>query len=366
MRNNVGVVDIFCGAGGLTHGLQQAGLAVIAGVDSDQTCKYAYEHNNGSQFIYADVRDVPPERVQDLFHPQGIRIIAGCAPCQPFSSHTQKYRSGNMEIRWSLLSAFKNVVVHVQPDIVTMENVPRLSKQPVFVDFDAALRAQGYCVWWDHVNCAEYGVPQTRTRLVLLGSRLGRISMLPPTHESYEYVKASDVIAGLPPIHAGEVHRVDPLHRSAGLSELNLRRIRQSVPGGSWRTWDEEIILPCHKKPSGRSYPSVYGRMRWDEPAPTITTQFYNIGTGRFGHPEQDRALSLREAALLQTFPRDYEFYSRDTPLPLSVAARHIGNAVPTRLGYIIGMSIVEHLRKVNMSSTVEGRPAATSVQAEL
>lgn len=356
MQNNVEVVDIFCGAGGLTHGLQQAGLAVIAGVDSDQTCKYAYEHNNGSQFIYADIRDLPPERVQDLFHPQGIRIIAGCAPCQPFSSHTQKYRSGNMEVGWSLLSAFKNVVLHVQPDIVTMENVPRLSREPVFVDFEAALRSQGYYVWWDYVNCAAYGVPQTRTRLVLLGSKLGEISVLSPTNRAGEYVKVSDVIADLPPIHAGEVHETDSLHRSASLSELNLRRIRQSSPGGSWRTWDEEIVLLCHKRATGKSYPSVYGRMKWEEPAPTITTQFHNVGTGRFGHPEQDRALSLREGALLQTFPRDYEFYSCETPLPLSVTARHIGNAVPVRLGYTIGRSIVEHLDKVMVQGTADVR----------
>jgi len=354
MQSKVEVVDIFCGVGGLTYGLHQAGLEVIAGIDSDQTCKYAYEHNNEGKFIHADIRELRPENIQDLFYDKGIRIIAGCAPCQPFSTHTQKYKSSSMDIRWSLLGVFKNIVLHVQPDIVTMENVPRLSKQSVFVEFEAALHAQGYSIWWGYVNCAEYGVPQTRTRLVLLASKLGEISILPPTHQSNEYVKVSDVIAGLTPIHPGEVHQTDSLHRSAGLSELNLRRIRQSVPGGSWKTWDEEIILPCHKKASGRSYPSVYGRMRWDEPAPTITTQFYNIGTGRFGHPEQDRALSLREGALLQTFPRDYEFYSPETPLPLSVTARHIGNAVPARLGYIIGKSIVEHFNEINMPATID------------
>lgn len=347
MQNNVEVVDIFCGVGGLTYGLHQAGLEVIAGIDSDQTCKYAYEHNNDSKFIHADIRELRPENVQGLFYGKGIKIIAGCAPCQPFSSHTQKYRPNNIDVRWGLLSVFKDIVLHMQPDIVTMENVPRLSKERVFVQFKAALHAQGYRIWWDCINCAGYGVPQSRTRLVLLASKLGEISILPPTHQSSEYAKVSDVISDLPPINAGEVHEADPLHRAAGLSELNLKRVRQSVPGGSWKTWDEEIISPCHKRVSGRSYPSVYGRMRWSEPSPTITTQFYNLGTGRFGHPEQDRALSLREGALLQTFPRNYKFYGPETPLPLSVIARHIGNAVPVRLGYIIGKSIVKHFNRI-------------------
>ena len=150
----------------------------------------------------------------------------------------------------------------------------------------------------------------------------------------------------MPQIAAGQIDENDPLHRSSALNEKNLRRIQASVPGGTWRDWDEELRCECHKKTSGRTYGSVYGRMSWDAIGPTITTQFYNYGTGRFGHPEQDRALSLREGALLQTFPVDYDFINPDVRFVLSDVARHIGNAVPVRLGEVIGESIINHLEE--------------------
>lgn len=345
--NEVQVVDVFCGVGGLTHGFKQAGLKIIAGIDSDQTCKYAYENNNKTKFIHIDIRELRPTIVLGLFSSESIKILAGCAPCQPFSSHTLKYKLDNKDARWNLLNYFKGIILQVLPDIVTIENVPRLSKESVFSEFVATLDKQGYKVWWDNIRCAQYGVPQSRTRLVLLASKLGIITLIPPTHERNQYIKVQDVIADLPPIKAGEVDKNDPLHRAAGLTELNLKRIRQSVPGGSWRDWDKELRLQCHNRESGHSYVSIYGRMSWSKLAPTITTQFYSIGTGRFGHPKQDRALSLREGALLQTFPQDYQFYDPKKPLPLTVTATHIGNAVPVRLGYIIGKSIIEHLHGV-------------------
>jgi DNA (cytosine-5)-methyltransferase 1 len=355
-KNRVGVIDIFCGVGGLTHGLQQAGLKVIAGIDSDLTCKYAYERNNGAKFVYADIRELKPKNILDLFDGNNVRILAGCAPCQPFSTHTQKYKPDNKDYRWHLLNYFKDIVLLISPDIVTIENVPRLSKESIFLEFVAALDEHGYKVLWNNVRCAQYGVPQSRSRLVLLASKLGGITLIPPTHERNQYVSVRDVIADLPPLKAGEVDKNDPLHRAAGLTELNLKRIRQSAPGGSWRDWDKELRLKCHKRKTGRSYGSIYGRMRWSQLASTITTQFYNIGTGRFGHPEQDRGLSLREGALLQTFPQYYQFYDPEKPLPLGVVARHIGNAVPVRLGYIIGKSIVEHLSGVYDSNNTSVR----------
>lgn len=345
--NKIEVVDIFCGVGGLTHGFQQAKLKVLAGIDSDQTCRYAYEKNNRTNFFHIDIRELKYATVLGFFSSESIKILAGCAPCQPFSRHTLKYKFDKKDSRWNLLNYFKDIVSQVIPDIVTIENVPKLSKESIFSKFVSDLDKQGYNIWWDNIRCAQYGIPQLRTRLVLLASKFGVISLIKPTHECNQYIKVQDVIADLPPIKAGEVDNNDSLHKAAGLTELNLKRIRQSVPGGSWKDWDKELRLQCHNKKSGRSYVSIYGRMSWGEPAPTITTQFYNIGTGRFGHPEQDRALSLREAALLQTFPKDYQFYDPKKPLPLSVTARHIGNAVPVRLGYIIGKSIVEHLNGV-------------------
>ena len=143
------------------------------------------------------------------------------------------------------------------------------------------------------------------------------------------------------------MNKKDPLHKSAGLTEINLKRIKQSKPGGTWRDWDKTLLPECYKKPSGKSFGSVYGRMEWDKPSPTITTQFYSFGTGRYGHPEQDRAISLREGALLQTFPRNYKFFKDIDNISISTISRHIGNAVPVDLGKIIGMSINEHLKNI-------------------
>jgi len=344
-NNEIQVVDIFCGVGGLTHGLQQAGLKATAGIDSDHTCRYAYEVNNKATFIHSDIENTKPEDVLQLFTGEAIKVLAACAPCQPFSTHTLKYKFDSKDSRWNLLDYFRRIVLHVLPEIVTIENVRRLSKEPIFSKFLSTLSKQGYNISWKDIYCPQYGIPQSRTRLVLLASRLHTITMIPPSHEPRQYIRVQDVIADLPPIKAGETDNNDPLHRSAGLRELNLKRIRQSIPGGTWRDWDKDLRLQCHSKKTGYSYVSIYGRMSWTQLAPTITTQFYNIGTGRFGHPEQDRALSLREAALLQTFPPDYQFYDPQNPLPLTITAKHIGNAVPVRLGYIIGKSIVDHLQ---------------------
>ena len=155
-----------------------------------------------------------------------------------------------------------------------------------------------------------------------------------------------DRISDLPPLKSGEVSDNDPMHRSVKLNKTNLERIEQSIPGGTWRDWDERLVLACHKKSSGRSYPSVYGRMEWDKPAPTITTKFYGYGNGRFGHPEQNRAISYREGALLQTFPHDYQFMNSEFPLSYKSVGIQIGNAVPVKLGEAIGKTINEHVNE--------------------
>lgn len=158
------------------------------------------------------------------------------------------------------------------------------------------------------VYAPDYGVPQTRKRLLLLASKFGDISLIEPEFNSDTHPTLRDTIGKLPEIKAGETYEHDPLHRCRNLSDLNLKRIRQSKPGGTWRDWDDDLLLEAYKKDSGKTFGSVYGRLEWDKPANTITTQFPGIGNGRFGHPEQDRALSLREGALLQTFPLNYEF----------------------------------------------------------
>lgn len=342
---NVAAVDLFCGIGGLTHGLIKAGIPVVAGIDIDKTCKYAYEANNDSDFIHADITNLTGREVSDLYPEGCIKILVGCAPCQPFSTHTQKNEKRVEDEKWKLLYSFSKLIQEVQPDIVSAENVPAIARSKVFIDFIAELEDLGYDIFWDKVYCPDYGVPQSRKRLVLLASKFGPINIIPATHSHDEYETVRDRIGKIEAMAAGELSAGDPLHRTSRLGAINLRRIKQSKPGGTWKDWDEDLVSPCHRKESGKSYSGVYARMSWDSLAPTMTTQFYSYGTGRFGHPKQDRALSLREGALLQTFPEDYDFIDPELPFSIKRIGMHIGNAVPVRLGYIIGKSISEHIR---------------------
>lgn len=340
------VIDLFCGVGGLTHGLINAGLNVIAGFDIDPTCRYTYEHNNNSVYCLENIRNVHGQDLENLYTPDATRILVGCAPCQPFSQMRFKLGEANAnDEKYNLLLEFGRLIQELRPAVISMENVPQIRETGIYNNFINILNHIGYYYNDSVLYCPDYGIAQSRRRFVLVGSLLGPINVIPPTHNRAN-VHVRNFIEGLPPIMAGEVDEHDPLHRASVLSEKNLRRIRASNPGGTWRDWPEELRCDCHKKNSGRTYSSVYGRMTWDQIGPTITTQFYNYGTGRFGHPVQDRALSLREGALLQTFPMDYDFIDPDRPFVFRDIARHIGNAVPVRLGEVIGMSIVNHLHQ--------------------
>ncbi|MDE0369474.1 MAG: DNA cytosine methyltransferase [bacterium] len=338
-------VDLFCGAGGLSYGMKRAGMNIVAGIDVDPACRHPFEINVEAPFHERDLTEVSASFVASLFPETGSRVLAGCAPCQPFSTYTQGQDTEKEQ--WSLLDKFGELTAELQPDIVTMENVPRLTARPVFETFLSALRESGYRYTHRIVRCASYGVPQTRSRLVLLASRLGDINLVAPTHSDGSVATVRDTIGHLESIPAGGTGGSDPLHKASGLSEKNLKRIRAAKAGGTWRDWEESLRAPCHNRPSGRSYPGVYGRMEWDRPGPTITTQFHGFGNGRFGHPDQDRAISLREGALLQTFPASYSFVPDDGTVHIAPVARLIGNAVPVKLGEAIGRSIVDHLEEM-------------------
>lgn len=335
-------VDLFCGAGGLTAGLIQSGITVKAGYDIESACGYPYEVNNqGASFFERDINDVTGEEIARNYSNGSIRLLAGCAPCQPFSTYNQG-RNTIRDKKWPLLYAFARIIRETMPEMVTMENVPDVTKHKVYQDFIDNLILQGYNLWAGTVLCADYGLPQMRRRHVLLASRISHVQLLAPTHtENHQTVR--DAIGHLPPIRAGEIYTHDSLHRSAKLSDLNLERIRASKPGGTWADWPDGLKVKCHTKKSGKTYKWVYSRMEWDKPAPTITTQCYGFGNGRFGHPEQDRAISLREAAIFQGFPESYVF-SPDDRLFRNTVARMIGNAVPVGLGVVIGKSLQQSL----------------------
>lgn len=342
-------IDLFCGVGGLTCGLIQAGINVVAGFDLDPTCQYAYEHNNHVPYHIRNVREVLGGELNNLYNDNTTRVLVGCAPCQPFSQMRFKMGQANInDEKYNLLLEFGRLIEETHPDVISMENVPQIRETDVYREFIALLKRNHYHYNAQVVYCPNYGIPQTRRRFVLVGSQLGQIELIAPTHNP-QNVHVRDFIADLPALEAGAVNPDDPLHRSSALSQINLQRIRASVPGGTWHDWPEELRCACHKKDSGTTYASVYGRMTWEQIGPTITTQFYNYGTGRFGHPQQDRALSLREGAILQTFPRDYDFVDPERGFVMRDISRHIGNAVPVRLGQVIGLSIIGHLQEHNI-----------------
>jgi len=340
-----GVVDLFCGIGGMSHGFLQAGFKLSAGIDFDITCKKSYEVNNNADFIHSDLSKPDFNLINDLYQNNKFKILIGCAPCQPFSSYSYK---SNDKDKWSLLRSFGSIIQKVKPDVISMENVPGLlkfKKDSVYEDFLEVLEREGFSVSENVVYCPDYGIPQKRTRLVLLASKLGEIKLKQPTHSKKNYLTLHDAIGHMPPLKAGEKHTDDDLHVARSLTQINLKRIRLTPQGGGWKDWPEELRLDCHKKPSGNSYGSIYGRMSWDEPAPTMTTHCVGYGNGRFGHPEQDRAISLREAALIQTFPQTYNFLYEGRFSSKQVAT-HIGNAVPVELGKVIAESIMSHIAR--------------------
>lgn len=342
----VTAVDLFCGAGGLTHGLIKSKIKVIAGFDLEPSCKFAYEANNyGAKFFCRDVSKLAASEL-DAMYPKGtIKLLAGCAPCQPFSTYSQG-KDSSKDARWPLLYSFAKLIRGVQPQLVTMENVPDVTKHQVYHDFVAELKEQGYHVWAERVYCPDYGLPQERKRHVLLASKLGPIALIKPTRKNQKYKTVEDTIGlgKVSPLKAGEQDAKDPLHRAATLSDLNMKRIKASKPGGTWKDWPKDLVANCHRKASGRSYSGVYARMQWDKPSPTMTTQCFGFGNGRFGHPEQDRAISLREAAMLQTFPKNYKFLPDGQTYHFKSIGKMIGNAVPVELGKVIGISFEEHL----------------------
>ncbi len=337
------VVDLFCGAGGLSHGFYREGYRIAAGIDVDEACRYPFEVNNESPFVRRSVVGLTADELEEEFTPGEPTILIGCAPCQPFS----KYSQGREDSRWQLLHHFARLIQECRPDIVSMENVPSLRhfrERTVFDDFVGSLHESGYTVAWSVVFCPDFGIPQSRSRLVLIASRHGPPNLPEKTHGETDYVTVRESIGALPVLEAGDGNTQDPLHRCSHLSPLNLERIRASKPNGTWRDWPEELVTVCHRRDTGRGYSSVYGRMAWDEPAPTMTTQFFGFGNGRFGHPEQDRAISIREGAMLQTFPRDYEFLPPGEPIQMKRLGRIIGNAVPVLLGRAIARAIGDHI----------------------
>jgi DNA (cytosine-5)-methyltransferase 1 len=339
-RPVIEAIDLFCGVGGLSCGLANQGVKVKVGIDLDPACEYPYTANHpDAKFVLSDVTAITGKQLMSLWSPNSIRLLAGCAPCQPFSTYANTATVDKS--KWRLLQEFARLVDEALPDLVTMENVPRLQGTEPFKTFLRSLKRGGYHVAYSVVNAADYGTPQQRKRLVLVASRLGPVELPNPSHLGRtQWVTVRQAVAHLPEIKDGERSSEDPLHFASALSPLNRKRIRASRPGGTWRDWPTHLVAECHKRESGRHSAGVYGRMEWDKPAPTMTTLCNGYGNGRFGHPKQNRGISLREAAIFQSFPSDYRFVKDGEPVVVKTLARLIGNAVPPKLGEAVARSL--------------------------
>ena len=330
----------------MTLGFRQAGVNVIAGIDIDPSCKETYEHNNaGSKFIEADIKTYTFEQLKK---DTGIKenddslIFIGCSPCQYWSIiKTDKTKSN---LSKNLLSDFQKFVEHFKPGYVVVENVPGIMKREdesglnKFIEF---LEGESYSVVKDILNANHFGVPQNRRRFTLIASRVCQNISLPSGNENRVSV-VRDFIGewnGFPKIQAGHIDRTKFKHSAAGLTENNLKRIILTKRnGGTREKWSKNKKLQIDAyKGKNYSFRNVYGRMFWDKPAPTITTRFNSLSNGRFGHPEENRALSIREGATLQTFPKSYDFKEKS----MGIVAKHIGNAVPPKFAKNVAKQII-------------------------
>jgi len=330
------VVDFFSGCGGTSLGFRQAGLPVAMGIDNDRDAADTYRANfPEAKFLEIDVRQLAASDLKPLL-PTGPLLFAGCAPCQPFSRQNRNKKT--TDPRRDLLSEFARILIAIRPEYIIVENVPglqRVTRSGPLHAFVRRLMRTGYQVSIDVLRALDFGVPQERRRLVVVAALAEEPALPVPTHGPglLRTATVRDFVRGLPPLASGETDERDPDHVAMALSEMNLKRIRSTPEGGDRRNWPKKLLLECHSQHKGHT--DVYGRMSWDKPASGLTTRCISYSNGRFGHPDQDRAISVREAACLQTFPRSFRFSGSPTS-----KARQIGNAVPP----LMAQRIVEAL----------------------
>ena len=347
-KKKIKVFDFFSGCGGTAQGFKQAGLDVIVGIDNDKDAAETYKYNIKPElFLNDDIRNIKTDSIKtyiDKYKKENYILFCGCAPCQPFSSQNKK-RFSKDDRRFSLLDEFSRFVEEYEPDFIFFENVPGMKKlkpeeSPLY-KFEKKLINIGYYVSGPQVVYAEeYGVPQKRRRLILIASKLNNIEFPKATHgpmAKKPFVTVRDAIASLPKLTGSENKKVLN-HKSAKLSEINLARIKNIKEGESIANCSGELTLKCYNKHKGHA--DVYGRLKWDEPSITLTTKCTSLSNGRFGHPEQDRALTPREAACIQSFPMNFEFKGAG----VTSWGKQVGNAVPVKLAEAFGNNYKQHI----------------------
>ena len=342
------VVDFFCGCGGTSAGLRDAGMKILAGIDNDADAGRTFTENfPDAKFFLKDIRrlrhrdlaSVISENRENREHPL---LFSACAPCQPFTR--QRTTRGREDDRATLLDEIHSFIEAFRPCYVFVENVAGLQKVdrkkgPVS-RFTQLLARLGYEHDTGILKAQDFGVPQYRRRFVLLASLLGPIEVPDATHgpgtNHPELETVWKWIRDLPSLEAGQSSGKVGNHCAANLSRINLERIRATPPGCGRESWPERLKLDCHRNYKGHT--DVYGRLRKDRPAAALTTRCISLSNGRYGHPEQNRALSVREAARLQTFDDSFEFFGS-----MGSMARQIGNAVPVKLASAVGKHVLRH-----------------------
>lgn len=346
-KSRLKAIDFFCSWWGMSYWMMQAGINVIAGIDFDADCKATYEANvKGSKFILADVSELKDEDLTKetwIIKDDDDLILIGCSPCQFWTIiRTSKKKSQKSK---DLLHEFHRFIKFYNPWYVVVENVPGILKKKGESGLDRfieSLEEQWYKVHYEVVHLNDYGVPESRKRFSLIANRIGSQSIFPQPDNSRPVLRDFIWVHNwFPKISAGHKDNSEFLHSTAGLSEKNLERLRLTPRnGGSRNAWSQtELQLEAYKRWGNISFSDTYGRMSWDRPASTITTKFLSISNGRFAHPEEDRAISLREGATLQTFPKSYKFIWSD----MGAMARMIGNAVPPLYAKKLGLTIIKN-----------------------
>lgn len=341
-------VDFFCGGGGMSYGMQEAGVQVLAGIDYEAKCKETFEANiTGSKFIQADVFELEASDLQkqlNLKINDDNLILIGCSPCQYWSIiNTDKNKSQQSK---NLLKEFHRFVKFFKPGYVVVENVPgvlRKKSESGLEEVIEWLESNGYAVHFDVHDVSNYGVPQSRKRFTLIANRVTNVELKPEMLKG-EKIKVGDVLGvknGFKKIKPGHKDDSSFQHTVAGLSTKNIERLKLIPKDGGTRhafANNPDLQLPCFVG-KDNIFKDTYGRLWWDKPSPTITTKFFSISNGRFIHPEEDRALSIREGAVLQSFPKSYVFKTES----IADTARLIGNAVPPKYAERIGIAIIKN-----------------------
>ena len=329
-------IDLFSGIGGLSLGLKEAGFKVLASVEIDEPAVNAYKLNHPETVVFKeDIRKLDTNNIKILLNNEPLHLLAGCPPCQGFSSirRLNKKRSVRDD-RNQLVLEFLRFVKELKPLTVMMENVPGLKDYYLFKHLYRELKRLGYNPKYNIINVKEYGVPQNRKRLVLVGSVLGNLNIA----EGQDIkVTVREIIGNLPKPEESD----DPAHKIIPKHKPKIMEMIKKIPkNGGGRKDVPEYTLECHKKPNV-GFNDVYGRLRWDDYSTTITGGCLNPSKGRFLHPEQNRCISAREAALLQSFPIDYKL---PVDIPKTKLALLIGNALPPKFSYIQSNNIKNHI----------------------